>query len=109
MACWTIAECCSENPLKCLTARQERGVRIDRNLLSEKLKAFGNEEQGSIATYITEQLYYNYDQLIFNTHFFHARILQQNPKGKKNLPDGHPPRNQDAEAEFSQARESILS
>lgn len=84
-------------------------MRIDRNLLSEKLKAFGNEEQGSIATYITEQLYYNYDQLIFNTHFFHARILQQNPKGKKNLPDGHPPRNQDAEAEFSQARESILS
>jgi hypothetical protein len=44
-----------------------------------------------------------------STHFFHARILQQNPKGKKNLPDGHPPRNQDAEAEFSQARESILS
>ena len=49
-------------PLKCLTARQERGVRIDRNLLSEKLKAS--------ATYITEQLYYQYHQLIFNTHFY---------------------------------------
>ena len=98
-------------------------MRIDRNLLKEKLKAFGNEEQGSIdsidsiATFIAEELYYkknicctimyNYNQLIFNT-LFHALVLRKNSKGKKyTFWTGHSPANQEAEVEFSEARESL--